>query len=607
MNVKRDKISNIIEDIDKVLSVLKKLEADQLHTIKQVNPSFKNGAINLVHYGAFRSLDLKKLQKRLQQFGLSILDGTESHVATSLVSCRHLLSALIEEQHSVTFRKQGSIKQAIKLQKQHAKDLFGYRSKGRRVRIMLTLPTEAANDYTLTRKLLAAGMNIARINCAHDGPEVWKRMIQNLHRAKTDLRKKCKIFMDLSGPKLRTEFIAEGVKILKVKPIRNAIGEVVQPAHIEFVSDRKKNCDPNEVPVDLDWLRSLIKGDQIVFKDARNKRRKFTVKQVAEDRVYAECKKTCYLIPGITLSTKSVRRESIIGDLSVVNQALILRKNDLLRVVNPLTYRHPIQSLNGAMQEIELPSISCSAPEIFSAVQTGERILFDDGKIEGLILETSNVELLVKITNAKHGGSKLRADKGINLPDSNLNYAGLTAKDKIDLQFIVKHADAVNVSFVQSASDISELYKELNRLGAPDHLGVILKIENQKAYQNLSSILLEGMKRYPLGVMIARGDLAIEAGWANMPRIQNEILRWCNSAHVPTVWATQVLENMAKKGIPSRSELTDVASSLKADCVMLNKGDYILETLHLLHSILSDMNSYRDKEVRMFEAFSSPT
>ncbi len=607
MNVKRDKISNIIEDIDKVLSVLKKLEADQLHTIKQVNPSFKNGAINLVHYGAFRSLDLKKLQKRLQQFGLSILDGTESHVATSLVSCRHLLSALIEEQHSVTFRKQGSIKQAIKLQKQHAKDLFGYRSKGRRVRIMLTLPTEAANDYTLTRKLLAAGMNIARINCAHDGPEVWKRMIQNLHRAKTDLRKKCKIFMDLSGPKLRTEFIAEGVKILKVKPIRNAIGEVVQPAHIEFVSDRKKNCDPNEVPVDLDWLRSLIKGDQIVFKDARNKRRKFTVKQVAEDRVYAECKKTCYLIPGITLSTKSVRRESIIGDLSVVNQALILRKNDLLRVVNPLTYRHPIQSLNGAMQEIELPSISCSAPEIFSAVQTGERILFDDGKIEGLILETSNVELLVKITNAKHGGSKLRADKGINLPDSNLNYAGLTAKDKIDLQFIVKHADAVNVSFVQSASDISELYKELNRLGAPDHLGVILKIENQKAYQNLSSILLEGMKRYPLGVMIARGDLAIEAGWANMPRIQNEILRWCNSAHVPTVWATQVLENMAKKGIPSRSELTDVASSLKADCVMLNKGDYILETLHLLHSILSDMNSYRDKEVRMFEALSSPT
>lgn len=88
-------------------------------------------------------------------------------------------------------------------------------------------------------------------------------------------------------------------------------------------------------------------------------------------------------------------------------------------------------------------------------------------------------------------------------------------------------------------------------------------------------------------------------------RIQNEILRWCNSAHVPTVWATQVLENMAKKGIPSRSELTDVANSLKSDCVMLNKGDYILETLHLLHSILSDMDTYRDKEMKMFEALNS--
>ena len=605
MNINLEKISKIIEEIDEVLSVIKKQEDDHLQSIQHVHPWFTNGARNLVHYGAFRSLDLKKLQKRFHQFGLSILDGTESHVATSLLTCRHLLLALIGEKSSSTIRKQGSIKRAIKLQKKHAKDLFGYRSKGRRVRIMLTLPTEAAYDYTLIRNLLAAGMNIARINCAHDDPKIWKLMIQNLDRAKAELRKKCKVFMDLAGPKLRTGPISEGVKVRKFKPSRNALGEIIHPAHIEFVSDRKDLNGPNELPVDVDWLYSLVEGDRIRCRDARNKRRKFIVKQISEDRVYAECNKTCYLTPGIKLSTKSTKRECSIGELPEINQALVLRENDFLRVVNHQEIKDSIRASNGIIHDTDWPSIPCSAPEIFPAVQPGERILFDDGKIEGIIREASRSELLVEITQTKHGGSKLKADKGINLPDSNLNYAGLTSKDKNDLPFIVEHADAVNVSFVQSAEDITQLYAELDRLGAPDQLGVVLKIENQKAYHNLSSILLEGMKRYPLGVMIARGDLAIEAGWANMPRIQNEILRWCDSAHVPTVWATQVLENMAKKGIPSRSELTDVAGSLKADCVMLNKGDYILETLHLLHSILSDMNSYRDKEVRMFEALNS--
>ncbi|MCR9131711.1 MAG: pyruvate kinase [bacterium] len=604
MNVKAEKIHKIIEEIDEVLTVIKKLESDHRHSIQKVHPSFKSGAKNLIHYGAFRSLNLKKLQKRLHQFGLSILDGTESHIATSLLTCRHFLLALVGEIKPAAMR-QGSVKRAIKQQKKHAKDLFGYRSKGRRVRIMITLPTEAAYDYTLIRNLIASGMNIARINCAHGNPEIWMRMIQNLQRAKTELRKKCKVFMDLAGPKLRTGQITAGVTVRKFTPTRNASGEVIEPTRIKFVSDLYKLSHNDELPVDLDWMHSLVEGDRVVCKDARNKRRKFVVKQVTKDHVHAECNKTCYLKPRITLSVKSTKRTCAIGEFHGINQALILRKDDLLRVINPNLDVNSTQPSNGQETEQELPFISCTAPEIFETVQAGEKIIFDDGKIEGIILEASSLELLVKITNAKHGGSKLRADKGINLPDSNLSYTGLTAKDKIDLQFIVKHADAVNASFVQSASDITELYKELNLLDAPDHLGVVLKIENQKAYQNLSSILLEGMKRYPLGVMIARGDLAIEAGWANMPRIQNEILRWCNSAHVPTVWATQVLENMAKKGIPSRSELTDVANSLKSDCVMLNKGDYILETLHLLHSILSDMDSYRDKEVKMFEALNS--
>ncbi|MCG8372116.1 MAG: pyruvate kinase, partial [Balneolales bacterium] len=246
--------------------------------------------------------------------------------------------------------------------------------------------------------------------------------------------------------------------------------------------------------------------------------------------------------------------------------------------------------------------ISCTASEIFDSVKQGERIVFDDGKIEGVVKEVTGSEMLIKILQAKVTGTKLKADKGINLPDTELNLSGLTSKDKEDLRFVVQNADAVNVSFINSASDVIELFGELEKLGASKDLGVVLKIENQRAYENIIEILLAGMQRYPTGVMIARGDLAIETGWENMPRIQNELLRLCNSAYVPTVWATQVLENLAKNGVPSRSELTDAASSLKADCVMLNKGPYILNALNLLHTILFNMNSYRDKDVRMFEA-----
>ena len=114
---------------------------------------------------------------------------------------------------------------------------------------------------------------------------------------------------------------------------------------------------------------------------------------------------------------------------------------------------------------------------------------------------------------------------------------------------------------------------------------------------------------YPMGVMIARGDLAVESGWENMARIQMEILSLANAAHVPHIWATQVLETLAKKGIPSRSEVTDVATALNAECVMLNKGPYIMEAVHLLDGILRGMHKYQDRNEKLtpiMERASSP-
>lgn len=96
--------------------------------------------------------------------------------------------------------------------------------------------------------------------------------------------------------------------------------------------------------------------------------------------------------------------------------------------------------------------------------------------------------------------------------------------------------------------------------------------------------------------MIARGDLAVEAGYERLAEVQEEMLWLCEAAHVPTVWATQVLETLAKKGLPSRAEITDAAMSGRAEAVMLNKGPYIPEAIECLDDILGRMQAHQTKK-----------
>lgn len=116
----------------------------------------------------------------------------------------------------------------------------------------------------------------------------------------------------------------------------------------------------------------------------------------------------------------------------------------------------------------------------------------------------------VEIVKAKATGEKLRADKGINLPDSELKLPALTADDIGLLPFIARHADLIGYSFVRSAEDIERLQTELTRVNG-NHLGIMLKIETRKAFERLPSLILAALRSSSVAVMIARGDLAVEA------------------------------------------------------------------------------------------------
>ena len=186
----------------------------------------------------------------------------------------------------------------------------------------------------------------------------------------------------------------------------------------------------------------------------------------------------------------------------------------------------------------------------------------------------------------------------MNFPDTHLSIGALTSEDRHALDVVATHADIVGYSFVQTAEDIAELQRELvarlpQGTRAP---ALIAKIETELAVQQLPAIIAQAAGRQPFGVMIARGDLGVELGYQRLAEIQEEILWLCEAAHVPVVWATQVLERLVTKGTPSRAEMTDAAMSERAECVMLNKGPYVTHAVEVLDDILTRMQSHQRKK-----------
>jgi pyruvate kinase len=243
-------------------------------------------------------------------------------------------------------------------------------------------------------------------------------------------------------------------------------------------------------------------------------------------------------------------------------------------------------------------TIPCTLPEVFDSVRPGEGIWFDDGKIGGIIRTVGEDQIRVEITQAKPGGARLLPEKGINLPDTRMRLPALTEKDVADLRFVAANADLVGLSFVRNVSDVESLRARLAEFGG-ESLGVVLKIETRRAFEMLPDLLLEAMRTPSFGVMIARGDLAVECGYERLAEVQEEILWLCEAAHAPVIWATQVLESLARSGMPSRAEISDAAMGERAECVMLNKGPHVVDAIRVLDNILQRMQAHQSKKRSM--------
>ena len=510
-------------ELESLSADVRNVAAKSRGVLDAVPSDLRTSATNLLHYLALRRHDLRELQPRLSALGLSSLGRSEGCVLASVDAICAALRALDgnddgKADSAETVGQQDSLDA-------HTSALFGPVPAARNVRIMVTVATEAAHNYTVIHELVRAGMDCMRINCAHDDARDWRAMIDFLRRASRELGRPCRVAMDLGGPKLRTGPLEPGPAVLKIRPSRDVFGRVTAPARVWVTDVHHGHLAPSQAAATLSlpaqWLAQLRVADAITFTDARGAHRVMKVADIDASGVWMELGKTSYVIPGTTfrrVGAKGKNATALMRGCAPREAPIILRVGDILIVNRSLKPGRPA-TYDGRGRLLTPASIGCTLPEVFDDVSCGKAIWFDDGKIGGLIESIKPDRAMVKINHAREQGEKLRGDKGINLPDSALRLPALTAKDIEDLKFVVRHSDLVSLSFANCASDVEQLQNHLKRLGG-EKLGVILKIETRRGFENLPEMLFAALQSAHCGVMIARGDLAVECGFERLAEVQ---------------------------------------------------------------------------------------
>jgi pyruvate kinase len=594
-----ERIGSLTREVEALRACALALEREHADALEAVPAAHRDSARNLLHYLAVRQHDIRELQDQLAELGLSSLGRLEPHALASIDAVLGALRRLAGRvgdasapPPSVDFEAGARVLGA------RTQTLLGPAPKDRRVRVMVTMPSDAAERPDLVRDLVAAGMDVMRINCAHDDAAAWRRMIANLRAAELEVGRPCRVLCDLAGPKLRTGPIEPGPGVLHWWPLRDDAGRILEPARVRIVADRT-GVEPGDgvLPVERELLQQLRVSDELRFTDVRSRNRVLAIIDLTDGSALGEADRNSYIAshaPLVLHRAGAAVAVGRVGALRPVEQTLRLGLGDSLIVTRESELGRPAER-DAAGSVVRPASIACTLPEVFRDVRPGDRIFFDDGKIGGVVREVGDRSLRVEITRARGGKARLRGDRGINLPDTDFHLSALTPKDRADLDFVVEHADIVGLSFLRSPADVEELLAELACRGGQG-LGIVLKIETRRAFDQLPRLLLSALRSPMAGVMVARGDLGVELGFSRLAEVQEEILWLCEAAHVPVIWATQVLESLAKKGMPSRAEVSDAAMGGMAECVMLNKGPHVVEAVRFLSDVLVRMQGHHDKK-----------
>lgn len=243
----------------------------------------------------------------------------------------------------------------------------------------------------------------------------------------------------------------------------------------------------------------------------------------------------------------------------------------------------------GNSTRVQLPDES-----VFKSVKPGERILVNDGKIELRIDSVTDNKIETTVIR----GNQIWSRRGFNVPDTDLETSVLTAKDRVDLEYaLTKDIDMVAISFVQKAEDVAETRDFITaRTSRP--IKILVKIERPNGVERIEEIA-----EIADAVMIARGDLAVEVPFEQVPAISRHIIRTCRKLNKPVIMATQMLGSMVEAEFPTRAEISDIANAayLRADSTMTSEETTIGKNPVLTVQTMAKVLTYAD-----YDAIANP-
>ncbi|MCB1144154.1 MAG: hypothetical protein KDK54_18025 [Leptospiraceae bacterium] len=541
--------------------------------------------VNLEQYLKLRSMDITLLQEKLVKLGLSTLGRSHPYILDTINQVLIILAKLKNQEYN-EIDNPLNYDLAMKIISERLR-IYGFKheSKFAKTKIMVTLPSSASIQPEFIEDICFNGADILRINSAHDSSKEWIQMSEIIKKLNIEKGLETKIYFDLAGPKIRTTGIKKVIHPLKIgkKKSKTIIHLISNPLEL---SKKQEQSGIDQIVVSNTFLESCEKGDKIQFIDCRDKKRKLEVIESDKEMVVCQSNDTAYLDSNTSFQIKSKKLKSSIYNFMEVPQEIRVYNGNKILIRAELEEGHLVEvEENLPYQAI----IGCSSKDVFQFIKLEDRVFIDDGKIECRVIEQSTTEILCEVTRSKDKGVVIKEEKGINFPDSDLQLKAITEEDLINLKSVLDYVDIIGISFCQTKEDIEDLQNFLIE-NQKAHLGIVAKVETKKSVTNLPGILKALINHNHSGIMIARGDLAIEVGFENLSVLQEEILNLCEAAHIPVIYATQVLENKMKTNLPSRAEITDAAFAQRADCIMLNKGTYAIDTIIILKSILRQMH-----------------
>ena len=572
-----------------------KLLKEELITHSFYDAGEKNQSIqNLKAYVYLRTKDITVLQEELTAIGLSSLGRAQSCIISSINHDLIILSALLglDTKELESHDNFLSFKQSQKIMEEKA-TVFGKLDSDLITKVMVTLPSEAKDSPTIIKELIATDTSVLRINTAHDDAIAWEKMAQTIQEENKLQNKETKIYVDLAGPKNRTGKIIKDTYPFKIGSKEGKKVEITSKI-LENTFTKGESKDGKSIAslvVEDEFYEEAFKHQDKIFIQDVEREKKQSFKLVVEgEKLFAIVNKKVLILPTtmVKLKTKGKTLKSNLHNFELQPEIIRLFRNDTI-IITPLTMMDGCASYTYEANTY-CAIINCSNKEIFDYVKIGDDIFIDDGKIGCKVIKHLPIGLECSVFLAKENGTVLKEEKGINFPNSDLEISAITPVDEKNFEDIIKYADIIGISFAQSKGDIKKL-QDMLKAKKKNNVAIVPKIETKLALKNLPQILEQLLESEQYALMIARGDLAIEIGFDNLPYIQEEIFGICEAAHVPVIYATQILEGKMKNNLPSRAEVIDAANAQRADCVMLNKGPFVVDTIVSIKNILRQVHT----------------